>query len=159
VAGAPGREQRLVKRNIAPNTDPTQKLWVIETRSTATTTTTASPWRAGYCFTELEWLPEDFAIINYRTSHDPQSWFTHKLVLAKALLDEKQEMPIGSLVLVGGEITRRVHGQPKETVASCRTEKERVEALKTWFGIELNPDEQRGILGTAAELREPMAEP
>lgn len=159
----PGAELRLVHRPIASNTDASQRLWVLESR-----TTTNSKWAGCYCFDVLEWLPSDFAIINYRTSQDPTSWFTHRLVMAKVLVDEQtRTKATGTVVLNGSVFERRVvpsdresgnhEAGPKEVVLEAKTEKERVEGLKKWFGITLDGDEARGIIGRASEISAPFS--
>ncbi|EXJ82761.1 hypothetical protein A1O3_06576 [Capronia epimyces CBS 606.96] len=149
----PGAEVRLVYRPIAPNTDSSQFLWVLETRNT-----TNPAWAGGFCFSELEWLPADFEIINYRTSQDPRSWFTHRLVLVKTLVDdETRTKPLGTVILSGNVIERRLGEAAKEVVVEAKTEHERIIALKTWFGIALLPEEERGIAGRATEICSPFA--
>ncbi|KIX03370.1 uncharacterized protein Z518_06922 [Rhinocladiella mackenziei CBS 650.93] len=146
----PGAEVRLAYRPIAPNTDSSQCLWVLETRNKS-----HPHWAGGYCFTELEWLPEDFEIINYRTSQDPQSWFTHRLVLLKPLLDEETKTkPIGTVILSGNVIERRIGEGKKEVVVDAKSEKERIVGLRTWFDVVLYPEEERGIAGMPSEIRE-----
>lgn len=151
-ASVPGVEVRLIHRPIASNTDATQKLWVLETRNT-----THPDWTAGYCFADVEWLPADFDIINYRTSQDPRSWFTHRLVLVKTLVDEEtRTKPLGTVTLMGDVIERRIGTGKKEVVVQAKSEKERVLALRTWFGVVLLPEEERGISGMASEVRKPQ---
>ncbi|KIW66209.1 hypothetical protein PV04_08409 [Phialophora macrospora] len=147
----PGAEIRLVYRPIASNTDQSQYLWVLESRNKS-----HPQWQGCYCFDTLEWLPSDFEIINYRTSQDPASWFTHRLVLVRILVDEDTKTKATGTVILGGEkIERRLGDAKKEVVMDAKSEEERVEGLKTWFGIVLNPDEVRGIKGTATEIRKP----
>ncbi|KAK5193334.1 hypothetical protein LTR92_006703 [Exophiala xenobiotica] len=154
----PGAECRLVYRSIAPNTDPSQRLWVFEARNTS-----KPEWAAGYCFSDLEWLPGDFEIINYRTSQDPTSWFTHRLVLAKILVDEETNTrPTGTIVLNGEKIERRLAKEyggtgGKEVVVDAKSEKDRIMGLRTWFGIVLMPEEERGIRGMASEISGPFS--
>jgi len=147
-SSVPGAEVRLVYRPIAPNTDQSQCLWVLETRNKS-----HPDWAGGYCFSELEWLPNDFDIINFRTSQAPQSWFTQRLVLVRTLVDEEtRTKAIGMLILGGNVIERRIGEGKKEIVVDAKTEKERVTALSEWFGIVLRPDEERGITGLASEI-------
>ncbi|EXJ87901.1 hypothetical protein A1O1_04828 [Capronia coronata CBS 617.96] len=148
----PGAEVRLVYRPIASNTDSSQSLWVLETRNKR-----HPAWAGGYCFSELEWLPSDFEIINYRTSQDPRSWFTHRLVLVKTLVDEEtRTKPIGTIILTGNKIERRLGEERKEVVLEAKTENERIIGLRTWFGIVLMPEEERGIVGMASEIQAPF---
>ena len=148
----PGSEIRLVYRAIASNTDSSQRVWVLETRNTS-----KPAWAGGYCFSELEWLPADFEIINYRTSQDRASWFTHRLVLAKVLVDEETRThPIGTIILTGNTIERRLGEAKKEVVVDAKTEKDRIMGLRTWFGVVLLPEEERGITGRASEICAPF---
>ena len=136
-----------------PDTDQTQKLWVLESR-----VKTHPVWQGCYCFDTLEWLPNDFEIINYRTSQDRASWFTHRLILVRILVDEEtRTKPTGTIILNGDKFERRSgeSGETKEVVLEAKSEKERVEGLRKWFGIHLTPDEERGIRGTVAEITNP----
>lgn len=149
----PGAEVRLVYRPIACNSDPTQSLWVAELRNKSN----PSVWSGAYCFSELEWLPEDFEIINYRTSNDPACWFTHRLVLVRTLVDEEtRTKPTGTVILNGNVIERRLGESKKEVVVDAKTEQERIVGLKTWFDVVLLPEEERGIGGMASALTAPF---
>ena len=109
-----------------------------------------------YCFSTLEWLPSDFEIINYRTSTDRASWFTHRLVLVRILINEEtRTKATGTVILTNAKIERRIGEAEKEVVLDAKTEKERIDGLKKWFEIELTPDEENGIRGTATALSTP----
>ncbi|KAK4695060.1 hypothetical protein P7C71_g2620, partial [Lecanoromycetidae sp. Uapishka_2] len=56
-------EMRVTKQNIQVNTDPDQKLWVYQHRINPD-----SEWLTQYCFTELEFLPQDYQVMNFYTS-------------------------------------------------------------------------------------------
>ncbi len=58
--------------------------------------------------TELEFLPEDFTIINYYMSQSRESWFTFYVVCVRMLLDEKGEAIVGDLTLFNDTLKRRV---------------------------------------------------
>lgn len=147
VAGAiaPG-SARLIKQNIPPNTDPDQKLWIFETRDKST-----GPWLTNYCFTELEFIPEDFENMNFKTSCSRTSWFTYTVVCCKFLLDEKEEEIVGTITLSGKELKRKVNGL-SESLATFNSEAERVEALEKWFGVKLREDEKEGIKGMVSMI-------
>ena len=130
---------RLIKDNIAPNTDPDQKLWVYQSRETPD-----GPWLTNYCFTELEFLPTDFEVMNFKTSMSKTSWFTYRVVCVKMLLDEKKEEIIGTVTLMDNVVKRRIHGKT-EPLATLENEKQRVEALEKWFDIRLKDEEIDGI--------------
>ncbi len=145
IENVPTAQGRVVYRNIDPNTDQGQRLWIYESRDNRD-----ASWKPCYCFSELEFLPQDFEGMSFKTSQSRKSWFTYRLVLTHILLDE-EERPAGTMTLASSEVKRRVEGRSK-VLASCRTEEDRVNALKEHFGIELRDDEKRGIHGMVTEL-------
>ena len=58
----------------------------------------------------------------------------------------------GKRMLVNGMVKENLGGKTK-VVQECETEAERVEALKTWFGIKLSEDEIDSIRGWHTELK------
>lgn len=68
----------------------------------------------------------------------------------KTLLEEGEV--VGTVILVGGEVKRRVRGK-SEVLKVCKMERERVEALERWFGIDSGQEEVRGIKGMVTELQ------
>ena len=137
------QELRLVKENIAQNTDPDQKLWIYQRRYSP-----QDEWTSMYCFTEMEFLPQDYEMMSFWTSKSRKSWFTYRISVVKMIM--KEETVIGTLSLNGGEVKRRIRGSTERWI--CKTEDERIEALKTWFKIELTEDERNGIRGLVTEL-------
>lgn len=147
VSNVPPYEGRLMYKPIAPCTDPNQRMWIFEVRSGP-----ESPWIAQYCFSELEFLPEDFAQMSYYTSQSPESWFTRILVLTKVLLDNHQNIPMGTLTLSSSELKRWLDGR-SETLMTCTKEEDRVDILKKHFDVELRPDEIEGIHGLSSRIK------
>lgn len=135
---APG-ELRLIKDNIAPNTDPDQRLGIYQSRESPD-----REWMTNYCFTELEFLPGDFENMSFKTSQARTSFFTYRVVCVKMLLDEKGEEIIGTIALMGTELKRKTGGEV-EKLATFENESQRVDALDKWFGIRLRDDEKAGI--------------
>ncbi|KAL9624431.1 MAG: hypothetical protein Q9160_001394 [Pyrenula sp. 1 TL-2023] len=123
-----------------------QRMWVFESR-----TDKESPWTPAHCFLEIEFIPNDFEVINFKTSSSRTSWFTYRFVLNSIIIDQETDAPIGAMIMIGGEVKRRLHGK-SEVVEVCKTEAERIRALKKWFEIELKEDEIRGIRGMASDL-------
>lgn len=135
---------RLLYDNIPENTNPSQKLWIYQHRNDA-----RSPWLPMYCFTQLEFLPQDYETMNFQTSQSRTSWFTYRIVVVKMVLEEDEIL--GTLMLVGGDLKRRIKGLTLDSKA-CKTEEDRVQALERWFGIKLGDDERVGIRGMVTEL-------
>lgn len=148
----PTAESRLLRKAIAPATDQSQLMWVLEVRNDP-----QSGWSSQYCFSELEFLPEDFAVMSYQISQSRTSWFLQMLVLTKLILNEDRTAAIGTLTIMKEEVKERLEG--KSTVLLvCENEKERVQALDTYFGVKLNADEARGIQGLPSEIKKPWKE-
>ena len=79
MASVPASDCRLVHKPIAQFTDQGQKLWVFEVQNGS-----ESPWIPGYCFSEMEFLPEDFEIMNFHASQSRTSWFMETIVFTTA---------------------------------------------------------------------------
>lgn len=140
---------RLAYGFLPANEHEDSKLWRYEVK-----TSEAGNWSPMYCFTDLEFLPQDYEIMNFWTSTSPACWFTHKVVAARMLLDKKEgkEGVVGTVTMGGLEVKRKVNGEKTEVVASFSSESERVDALAKWFGIVLSSEEGEGIQGTETDL-------
>ena len=138
-------DMRFVYDNIPENTNSSQKLWIYQHRND-----TQSSWSPMYCFTELEFLPQDYETINFQTSQSRTSWFTYKIVVVTRILEEGEV--VGTLILVGGDLKKRIKGITEDLMA-FKIEEDRVQALEEWFGIKLGDDERAGIRGMVTELR------
>jgi len=150
-SGVPGLETRLVYRKIADNVTD-QKLWVLETCDS-----TSKEWKAGYCFGETEFLPQDFYTFNFRSMTDPASWFTTTFVLTRITLKEGPEGveqdAQGTLTMFGNVLHQRLDGGKSEVLLECKSEAERVEALEKWFSVKLTEEEIGAIKETSAEIK------
>jgi arylamine N-acetyltransferase len=149
VQNVPTSQGRLVYRPMAENTDSSQRLWIFEVQNSP-----ESSWVPQYCFTEVEFLPQDFSVMNLSTSQSRTSWFTQKFVLTKVILDKEQKVAVGTLILFHDELKQRLNGR-SDTLAICRTEEQRVKVLEEHFGVKLCPDEIRGIQGLPSEIIQP----
>ncbi|KAF2830515.1 arylamine N-acetyltransferase 1 [Ophiobolus disseminans] len=137
---------RLQWRNIPGNMDPEQRLWVYEHRRKD-----EGEWEMIYCYTELEFQPCDYNIMNYYTSTSHKTFFTRNIVAEKKILDEQGEYS-GSLNLFDNTLKWRIHGE-KEKESKFETERERLEALEQYFGMTFGEAEKDGIAGLASELK------
>lgn len=146
----PGSSVRLVHRNIASYTTD-QRVWVLELSNAST-----NAWSGAYCFTEVEWLPQDFEIINFNTSQSPKSWFTYRIILVKLVIDEEtRTKALGLIMLLDQKFERRLADGKREVLLDAKTEAERVQGLRQWFGVVLRAEEERGIQALASEVRGP----
>jgi hypothetical protein len=118
------------------------------------------------CFTALEFLPQDYAVMSYYVNNSPQSWLTTTVVAVKMLLDHEQredrkqfsneEQPedvvvVGKEMLSGAELKRNMGGRT-QLVKTCATEQERVDVLRDIFGLVLTEEERMGITRSVAAL-------
>jgi len=81
VEGISPARSRLVKQGLPEHTDPRQFVWVNQYQFDG-----GQPWCALYCFTETEFLPQDFDTLSYAISTRPTSWFRRMIVCSKMVL-------------------------------------------------------------------------
>jgi len=139
-------QMRLVKKNIEENTDPEQRLWVYQHRINE-----SSEWADTYCFTELEFLPNDYILMNYWTSSSPKTMFTQKIICTRMMMaDDGSDEIVGALIL-GKELKRRMKGDTT-TIWEFESEEDRVMALEMHYGITFSEAEKAGIDCMSTEL-------
>ncbi|KAJ5970825.1 uncharacterized protein N7479_000743 [Penicillium vulpinum] len=136
---------RLLYGPITQQTLKGQSLWQYELNHGKDT------WIPAYCFTEVEFLPEDFTIINYYISRSRESWFTFHIVCVRMLLDEKGENVVGDLTLFNDTLKRRI-GARSEVLQCFASEEERLAALEKYFNIYLSRADQASIRHTISEI-------
>ena len=136
---------RLVYAPIAQHTSKGQYVWQYEMRNGA-----ENAWIPAYCFTETEFIPEDFEIINYYMSSNRASWFTFHVVCVRMITDENNEV-IGDLTLFNNTLKRRI-GATSEVLDSFTSEEERVAALEKHFQIYFSRADKEGIRYTISEI-------
>ncbi|KAF2267524.1 arylamine N-acetyltransferase 1 [Lojkania enalia] len=139
---------RLQWQNIAGNTDKTQRLWVYEHCIDE-----ESDFQTTYCFTELEFLPSDYGIMNYFTSTNRSTFFTQVIVGEKKILGgENGDELVGNLILGNNDLKWRIHGK-KEREIQFHTEEDRLKALEEHFGIKFGEVEKESIKGLSSEIK------
>ncbi|KAL8769065.1 MAG: hypothetical protein Q9209_004851 [Squamulea sp. 1 TL-2023] len=138
-------EMRLIRSNIQQNTDPDQRLWLYQARESSD-----REWQTQYCFTETEFLPKDYEMMNFWTSQNRTSIFTQAILMAKMVMDEGRF--VGDVTMFNGEAKKKVGNEVVES-RSCKKERERVDVLREWFGVKLTGEEERGIRGLVTELK------
>jgi arylamine N-acetyltransferase len=135
---------RVIWTRLSQFTSPDSRIWVLQHRRAGCS------WDDIYAFTEMEFLPEDFEVTNCKATRDPRSWFNHEIVCVKTLLDENDDV-VGMMLLTDGKVNKRIKGK-NHRMEKCKSEDERVEASKKYFGIVLSPEERYGIKGMPSEL-------
>ena len=140
---APG-EMRLLRANIKESTDASQLLWLYQVRETRD-----AEWETQYCFTETEFLPQDYAMMNFWTSQSRTSIFTQTIMMAKMILEDGKM--VGAVTMFNGKVKRKVGDVVEERC--CTTEEDRLDILREWFGVRLTGEEERGIKDLVTELK------
>lgn len=146
---------RLIQDFIPGQTErtPERRLWIYQYRNGAD-----QDWNSFYAFSEwVEFMPADFHIMNWYTGSHPESFQTFTALIVKFLRRPNELAPggeeiFGKRTLVNGTVKENLGGRTK-IVQECKTEEERVAALKTWFEIELTEEERTGIRGWVTELK------
>lgn len=139
------------------------KVWIYEHRARDD-----EEWTPTICFTELEFLPQDLAVMNHSPQKDPRSIFTQRLLCVRFTLDS-ETVPVpegqdagqqsnghshassgkinGTLILDGNKLKWRRHGE-KVFEITLSSEAERIDALERWYGITLSQGDKEAIRGT-----------
>ncbi|GAM42511.1 hypothetical protein TCE0_044f16557 [Talaromyces pinophilus] len=136
---------RLCYGPITQYTNKTEQLWQYEIRNGD------AEWISAYCFTEAEFTPDDFTIINYYMSTSRDSWFTFYVVCVRMLLDEAGENIVGDLTMFGTSLKRRI-GATSEVIQTFTSDEERVAALEKMFNIRIGTADRDSIRNTVAEI-------
>ncbi|KAJ5972337.1 Arylamine N-acetyltransferase [Penicillium vulpinum] len=140
-------EMRVVRESIAEFTDPSQKVWIYQTRYNP-----ESEWLPMICFSDVEFLPQDFEVMNFSVSQNRTSWFTQVFVCMRMILDQSGTEIIGQYVMSGKEVKKRLRGKT-EILQVLDTEGDRIKALAKYFGMHLRENEIQGIRGMTSELK------
>ncbi|KAK4958911.1 hypothetical protein LTR10_003708 [Elasticomyces elasticus] len=145
---------RSIPEHAAAKDEDAQKLWCYDAcfqpkgTSSSSKLVSEGEWVPVYCFTETEFLPQDYEMMSYFTSNNPKSFFTSMVLCIKMEMDEAEEKIVGDVTL-GGDKVRRTRGPnvggKKKVLRELNTEKERVEALKEFLGVELTQEESENI--------------
>jgi arylamine N-acetyltransferase len=129
-------------------TDKSQpKYWIYQYRNGKD-----KDWNSFYCFPELEFTVADYHVMEYYTGAHPESFQTFTMLIVKFLKKTNEDEVYGKIMLVNGDVKLNEGGKTR-VVQTCKTEEERIKALKEWFEIELTEEERCGISGRPTELK------
>lgn len=101
-------------------------------------------WTPVYCFTETEFLPQDYEVMSWFTSTNPRSFFTRYPTCTLMLQDEDRGVLVGNLTLFVDAV-RETIGADRKLLKECKTEDERVQALADVFDVHLTGEEKAGM--------------
>ncbi|KAM0551386.1 hypothetical protein ACHAPJ_008495 [Fusarium lateritium] len=154
-------QMRLRYDTIPQYLNKKQKVWIYEYRSRD-----GAEWTPQWCFMDFEALPEDIRVMNMSPSRSPSSFFTYKVVCV-LFTSEKEDYSGESVetrtlkeaggdidggLIIDGNVFKYRKGGVVKWEQTFKTEEERLEALRKYFGVELSRQDQRAIRGTAGAI-------
>ncbi|KAK7218047.1 hypothetical protein V2G26_006050 [Clonostachys chloroleuca] len=151
------QEARLVRDFMSAQTelDPSRKMWFYQCRNGPD-----KPWLTFFTFSDqVEWLQADYEVSNWYTGCSPDSFQTTMMLAIRFLRrprdggsgEDDQEV-YGKRMLVNEVIKENLRGRT-QVVQECRSEEERIKALRELFLIELQEEEQQAIKGYSSEIK------
>ena len=136
-------QQRSIAESYAKSPSNAPKMWCYDACYDPTGSAD-DKWVLVYCFTETEFLPQDYETMSWFTSTHPSSFFTKYVTCTKMIMDEAKEKIVGNNTLFVGTVRESI-GSDRKVVRECTTEDERVQALKEIFDVTLTDKERNGI--------------
>lgn len=130
------------KRSAIANGAP--KMWCYDVCHKPSDNAGEEQWIPTYCFTETEFLPQDYEVMSWYTSTNQSSFFTRYLICSRMLMDEDREVIVGNVGLVDDTVREQI-GPDRKVVKECKSEDERLQALEEIFGVHLTDEEKNGI--------------
>ncbi|KAK0205183.1 hypothetical protein DFS33DRAFT_1274130 [Desarmillaria ectypa] len=125
---------------------------------------TESAWKTLYAFSESESFPEDFMRASVYISQMPsESIFWKNLMCVKYFVVDEEEqrrlglessakdVHLGKYILFGSEIRRSVGGR-QQVLQIFRSEGDRIQALRDYFGFDIDVKDAHNINGRAAAV-------
>ncbi|KAK0469337.1 cysteine proteinase [Desarmillaria tabescens] len=123
-----------------------------------------SSWKTLYAFSESESFPEDFMRASVYISQIPsESIFWKNLICVRYFVVDGEEqrrlglesrakdVHLGKYILFGNEIRRSV-GSCQQVLQTFRSEEDRIQALRDYFGFDIDDKAVCNIVGRAAAL-------
>ncbi|EGP89451.1 unnamed protein product [Zymoseptoria tritici ST99CH_1E4] len=153
-------EMRVVYQSLAQNLTA-QKFWIYESRFDDN-----APWVPCYCFSELEFTPEDISSMNFAPSTSRHTFFTHKVVAVRFTTSQERngssgtgspsesslEGEIDGAITLNQNVLKWRRNGKKVVEWHFQSEEERVSALEMYFGVTFEAEDREAIEGTAAAL-------
>ncbi|KAK7736507.1 hypothetical protein SLS53_006937 [Cytospora paraplurivora] len=144
------RKGRLEFRHLARHgdtEDPTRRVWVYSARKDD-----GAEWEEMYSFTETEFFPEDFEVMNYFVMTTPQSYFVQTVVAYRPMMSKNTGPLVGECIL-HKDVVKQGEAHGDRILNVLKSEDDRVKALQDYFSICLTEKEKKGIRGLATELK------
>ena len=167
---------RLLHEPIPQQTNQDCRVWIYQHRPDP-----AADWVPMYCFVDIEFLLEDIRGMNFQPWRSPRSFFTRKILMTRFTTDKEAEVEAeesgdagagsgggggpgspdesaitgaeidGIITLFENTLKWRRRGDLRLEL-KFENEQQRVDALRGYFGIELDEEDRDAIRGTVAEI-------
>ncbi|KAI1815819.1 cysteine proteinase [Poronia punctata] len=142
---------RLMRDWIPTQTKRTEatKLWIYEYRNGED-----MEWNQFYAFAEIEFMHNDWEVVNTYASTSPLCWQTKTVIAIKFLRRadaDGREQIYGKRMLVN-ELVKENLGGRTSVIYECKTDEDRVAALEKYFDIRLTEEEANSIKGWRTAL-------
>ncbi|KAI5293927.1 N-terminal acetyltransferase [Ascosphaera acerosa] len=150
VRSASFLSHRLVRAPLKASTAPRHapEPWILQYRDDAASDT----WTTTYTFHEIEFIPNDYKVMNWATSTAPGDKFAEMVIIGQWIWDEADQQFVGWHFLTGRKLVRMLNGTATR-LATVTTEDARVQAIKEYFNVDLTDEEVRAMKGWKSELR------
>lgn len=167
-----GSQEVRITRDLYPGVVANgegNKVWFYEYRNRP-----EDEWNRYFAFGDREASSWDLECANYWVSSHPESFQRKQILVVKFLRDsgndtgkkglieaagksdsgnvEIPEVELGGKIMLADGVVKRNLGGKTDIVKICRTEEERLQALREHFEITLSEDEQQGIKGFETAL-------
>lgn len=156
-----GAQEIRLRHGVFPDTvrEEANNVWLYEYRNDPD-----AEWNTYYAFGETEASPWDLECANFWVMAHPESFQRKQILAVKFIRCSPEAAPrvgkeeisevevVGKVMLADGVLKKNTGGKTR-VLKECRTEKERVEVLREYFGIHLTDEQREGIKGFITELK------
>lgn len=156
-----GTQEIRLRQGVFPDTvrPEANHVWLYEYRNGPD-----ASWNTYYAFGETEASPWDLECANFWVMAHPESFQRKQILAVKFIRASPEAVPgagkeatgelevAGKVMLADGVLKENMGGKTR-VLKECRTEKERVEVLREYFGVHLTDEQREGIKGFETELK------
>lgn len=144
MVGVPPLKIRIQQKALPGSRTSRLKSWVYGFQ------TAAMEWRDWYAFSEAEFLPADYDMVNYTMSTSRMSIMVNTIMVQKTIMCDG--VTVGSKQMASNSYRQTMGAESSESIV-FKTEADRHVALEEHFDIKLTEKEKRAIQGLGSEIR------
>ncbi|KAL0568122.1 hypothetical protein V5O48_013873 [Marasmius crinis-equi] len=146
-----------IELSITPSTieDPAALSWRLEVqRDRKDPSAPPAPWRALFTFSETEYFQSDFELSSfYVSTHPDGSPFLQNVLCVKYFYVDDRKEDLGLMFLYRDEVKQHT-GTTSQEVAKIKTEEERIQKIREFYGIDIDDAAIEHIRGRPGELKD-----